>query len=286
MLSRCCRIINKTTLKNLLNKQLKLASIGNIRKFNSTLPRSDTKSTLSSTDSLTINAPEIESSGTPLNEDNLSLIDGSQEIVNAIGSNIPEMGWGPKYQIMNLIENLHIFADMPYWESLIIISIGVRFLLLPIAIKTAQNTARLAALRPDLQRLQDAFNNNPNSADLRVKTQYQMDMKALFLKHKVNPIMSFLMPLFQLPIFIAFFTALRDIGTYYPGVATGGAYWFTDLTAPDLFLILPILNGITFLLMVEVGADGLATGQKNSFKMAMRLVSIAIVPLTMSMPQV
>lgn len=38
-----------------------------------------------------------------------------------------------------------------------------------------------------------------------------------------------------------------------PSFKTGGALWFTDLTTPDSFYIMPILAGLTFLITVEVG---------------------------------
>ena len=38
-----------------------------------------------------------------------------------------------------------------------------------------------------------------------------------------------------------------------PSFKTGGALWFTDLTIPDGYYIMPILTGLTFLITVEVG---------------------------------
>jgi hypothetical protein len=37
-----------------------------------------------------------------------------------------------------------------------------------------------------------------------------------------------------------------------PSLKGGGLSWFTDLTTPDPFYILPVLTGLTFLATVEV----------------------------------
>lgn len=37
-----------------------------------------------------------------------------------------------------------------------------------------------------------------------------------------------------------------------PSLKGGGAYWFTDLTTPDDYFILPVLTSLTFLATVEV----------------------------------
>lgn len=197
------------------------------------------------------------------------------------------LGWGPKFQVMNFIEYMHITADIPYWQSIIVVSLITRFFLIPVAIKSAQNAARLAFVRPVMQEVQNKFKNNPDSHNPIEQQKYQLEIQSIFTKHKVNPFRSILLPLMQLPIFLSFFMALRDMGTYFPGYMSGGAYWFVDLAAADATLILPILNGFTFLLMAEVGADGMPeSDNKGQFKTGMRILAVAMVPLTMSMPQV
>lgn len=187
--------------------------------------------------------------------------------------------------VMNVIDSLHSYAGLPYWGSIVLTTIGLRFLLLPIALKTVQGSARMAVMRPDMQKLQDAMGKDPNAGDMNVKLRYQKEMQALFLKHKVNPLRAVMWPFVQFPVFIAFFMALKDMGMYYPGLATGGTWWFTDLTAADPYYILPLFNSISFLAMIELGGDGVQVQQQQKFKMIMRGLAVAMVPLTASMPQ-
>lgn len=144
----------------------------------------------------------------------------------------------------------------------------------------------MAALRPDMQKLQDAMAKDPHIDDPRVKTRYMEEMKALFVHHKVNPLRAFAMPFIQLPLFISFFFGLQGMGTYFPDYASGGDFWFPNLALADPLLILPITNALSFLLMLEMGADGIQTSQQATFKWVMRAFAVAIVPLTYHMPVV
>ncbi|KAJ1429851.1 cytochrome oxidase biogenesis family, partial [Ochromonadaceae sp. CCMP2298] len=186
---------------------------------------------------------------------------------------------------MGLIDNVHLMAGIPYWEAIVVATVGIRLCLFPVALKTIQGAARMACMRPEMQKVQDALTKDPNFDDTRVKAKYQEQMQALFVKYKVNPLRAVMWPLFQFPVFIALFLALRDMGTFYPGFATGGAFWFIDLSMPDAWLILPIFNSLSFLAMIELGSDGVQVSQQGTFKWAMRGLGVAMVPLTMSMPQ-
>jgi len=189
----------------------------------------------------------------------------------------------PSHLVMQLIEHVHLVSDLPYWGAIIATTFALRLALLPIGIKTAQSTARLTAVRPVLQKISDAMLKDPNVSQNRAK--YALEQQAIWKKYKVNPLLALLMPVVQLPIFMSFFFGLRDMGTYFPLYSTGGAFWFTDLTAADPFVALPLINALTFLAMVEIGADGLQTSDQGMFKNVMRVLSVAMIPLTMHMPQ-
>ena len=212
--------------------------------------------------------------------------DATAALADAIVTAGPELSFfKPTHAVMAAIEHIHIVADVPYWEAIAAMTIILRFLMLPLAIKTMQNAARMAVLRPHMQKMQDAFTKDPHYEDMRVKLKYQNDIKALFVTHKVNPFRSMLMPLVQLPVFVTFFLALQAMGGVYPGLATGGDLWFVDLTAADPYYIFPIANAVSFLFMLELGADGIETSQQETFKWSMRGLAVAMGPLTMSMPQ-
>lgn len=187
---------------------------------------------------------------------------------------------------MNAIDYIHTFAGVPYWEAIAITTIGVRVFLLPLGVKTIKSAARMAAMKPESDKLQKKFNGDPNSTHPSVKLQYQQEMMALFKKHKVNPLGSLLLPIIQLPVFMTFFFALQDMPTYFPALATGGTLWFTNLCQHDSTLVLPIMNSLSMLIMLEMGADGAQQANNKTFKVVMRGFALLVCPITMYMPQV
>ena len=165
-------------------------------------------------------APVYSLSDFPVAIDELTIntVATSEAVVNAVVAH--ELTWRPPDMVMWLIDNIHVVYEIPYWESIVVTTLGLRFLMLPLAIKTMQNASRMAVLRPHMQRTQEEFLKDPRYEEMDVKIKYQNDIKALFKEHKVNPFRSLLMPLAQIPVFLSFFLGLREMGTHFPDMAT------------------------------------------------------------------
>ena len=231
-------------------------------------------------------------SSIPNNDQNTSLINSD---IAEISTNIAEkvapthdlsIYWPPDL-VMTLIDSAHTYSGLPYWETIVAVTLTVRVLMLPLAIKTQQSTARMALMRPEMQKLQESYTTNPKfHTDNHLKKLFEEEMKALWKKYDCNPLRSLSLPLIQLPIFISFFTGLRNMHDFYPGFKTGGAYWFVDLASADTTFILPIVNAASFLIMVEIGADGMPANQANTMKIVMRALAVVMIPLTMNFSQV
>ena len=59
--------------------------------------------------------------------------------------------------------------------------------------------------------------------------------------------------LYQLPIFVSFFVSIRRMAQApVESMKEGGVLWFTDLTMPDPFYILPFVSCFTFIANIEV----------------------------------
>jgi YidC/Oxa1 family membrane protein insertase len=155
--------------------------------------------------------------------------------------------------------------------------------MLPVTIRAVQNGARMAVMKPHMQKLQEEFQNS-NTDDPESQKKLQKEMGEMFQKYKVNPLKAMLVPLFQIPVFLGFFFALQDIHKFYPDMHTGGAYWFPDLAVADSTYILPAMNMLSILIMIEIGADGAQTAQTKLVKNIMRGVGIIVFPMTYHFP--
>lgn len=209
------------------------------------------------------------------------------DAVSAAISPMSELSYYPNHLVIKGIEYLHVTMDMPYWTCIVMLSFTLRICMTPLGIKTVQNGARMACLKPEMEKLTSSMKTQ--DGDAASKTRYQAQLKALFKQHDVNPLRAVAMPLIQLPLFISFFSALRQLGDYCPDVNSGGLLWFTDLSVPDPYYILPVVNAMSFMAMIELGSDGMKMGnQANSetVKWAMRGLGLAMMPMTATMPAV
>ena len=194
----------------------------------------------------------------------------------------PELGYTPKDIVIWMVEYIHGIVGLEYWASIVAVTLTLRFFMLPLAIKTQKNTVAMACVRPEAEKIQEAYKKHPKyETDHQLKMQMAEEMKALWKKYDVNPFRALALPAVQLPIFISFFLAMRDMPSMYSDMSKGGLFWFSDLAAADSTMILPIINGLSFLAMVEMGSDGMAANQASTMKTVMRVLAVVMVPATM-----
>lgn len=167
------------------------------------------------------------------------------------------LGHSPPHLVIRLLENVHLLADIPYWETIVVTTVAFRLILFPIAVYTVKSASRMAHARPKIQKLQTEFQDHPNNMDPALQTEFRRKMSQLLEREKVNPVRSLIFPIIQIPMFVSFFFGLKEIGQFLPGAITGGTMWFTDLTATDPYFIFPVLNALSFLIIIEIGVDGL-----------------------------
>jgi membrane protein insertase Oxa1/YidC/SpoIIIJ len=191
----------------------------------------------------------------------------------------------PTQLVVDLIENVHLFSGVPYWEAIVLSTLAMRLGLLPLTLYGLKQGARLKAVRPDMEKLK-VWYESQSSPTPQLSSQYQTELKSLFKKHKANPIGGLVLPFVQLPLFLYCFFGLQKMADTCPGFAEGGTLWFTDLAAADVTYALPLANAVSFLLMIEIGTGDVQTENNAMFKNVMRVMAVLMVPLTAHMPQV
>jgi YidC/Oxa1 family membrane protein insertase len=198
----------------------------------------------------------------------------------------PLSSTNPGHVVMQLVEKIHIVADVPYWQAIILLTVALRWAVLPIAIKGMRDGAKMQILQPEMKAIQAEMQADP-FATVKQK-EYEERMKGLFAKHQVTPFSMLLGPLAQMPIFLSMFFGIRQMGDYYDGFAAGGDYWFTNLALADSSMILPVVNSVMFLSLIELGGEqgqtANQTDQQKLMKNVFRAMGVAMVPLTMHMP--
>eukprot|EP00111_Clytia_hemisphaerica_P005721 TCONS_00016579-protein len=196
-------------------------------------------------------------------------------------------GYTPVGAITNALDFLHLTCGMPWWGAIVAGTIVFRALVFPLMIKGQINSAKLSAIKPELDRLQENLKEKSNFQNPMMKAQASIELQQLFQKHDCHPAKALITPLIQLPLFVSFFIALRKM-SYLPveALKTGGVLWFPDLTAADPYFILPLLCAGTMLATIETGAEmGMqANDQAKTMKNVFRGMCVVMVPLTYHFP--
>ncbi|MGO8997813.1 MAG: membrane protein insertase YidC [Polyangiaceae bacterium] len=115
--------------------------------------------------------------------------------------------------------------------AIIAMTVSLRLILLPLSIKPVKTAIAMRKLKPEIDALGLKFKD-----DAQAKSMATME---LYRKHGVNPLGGCLPQLVQMPIWIAMYTTLQTAVEMYHE----RFLWFTDLSAPDKFFILPLVIG-------------------------------------------
>ncbi|ODN78672.1 hypothetical protein L202_04254 [Cryptococcus amylolentus CBS 6039] len=159
---------------------------------------------------------------------------------------------------------LHTSVGLPWWGAIAVTTVAIRLALSPLIISNQKHSTRLAAVNPQLQELMAEIQSASKSGDTHMQALVSQRMQELMRTHKVNPFKPLLLPLFQVPIFLTFFSIVRGLTALpIPQFKEGGFGWIMDLTASDPYYILPLTSLAFTNLVFVLGADGVSTAAKS-----------------------
>ncbi|MFO0676637.1 MAG: membrane protein insertase YidC [Polyangiaceae bacterium] len=136
---------------------------------------------------------------------------------------------------------LHTHVTTSSWGlSIILLTVCVRLLVFPLAWKSIKVTIGMRKLKPEIDQINATF-----ADDMQRKNVAMME---LYRKHGVNPLGGCLPQLVQMPIWFAMWTTLQTAVEMYHTKFL----WFTDLSAPDRFYVLPIVLGLLMIVQQKL----------------------------------
>jgi YidC/Oxa1 family membrane protein insertase len=128
-----------------------------------------------------------------------------------------------------------VFGIHAWGWSIIALTVAVRILLLPLAIKQTRSMRAMQALQPKIKKLQSKYKvdrellrKDPETYRAK-KAKLNEEMMALYREEGVNPAGGCLPLLAQAPIFFALFSVLRDFDV----LQNAEFYFFTDFISED-----------------------------------------------------
>ncbi len=191
------------------------------------------------------------------------------------------------FQALELIQR---FAG-DWGLSIIILVVIIRLLLTPMMLKSIKSTARMQVLQPKLLEIQERYADDPQ--------RQAEEMQKFYSENKFNPFGGCLPLLIQMPILIALFNLLRDLGHYFPDAAEKGFSFFSILpnlvTSPAQafadgfgaalpYLIALILFGVLTFIPQMYMTRNQTGAQVQSTKMMMVVMTVMMLVMGWGMP--
>ena len=144
-----------------------------------------------------------------------------------------DMGWfwflsQPMVWFLDLINE---FIDN--WAlSIIVFTIILKLILFPVTAKGFVSMGSMRKVGPKMKELQDRYKDD--------RQRLSQEMMKLYKTEKVNPLGGCLPILAQMPFFIGFFFALREMVE----LRHASIFWLSDLSVPDPLFVLPVVFGL------------------------------------------
>jgi YidC/Oxa1 family membrane protein insertase len=194
----------------------------------------------------------------------------------------------PIEHIENAITQIHDSSGLSWAASIIGLTFAFRVLVFPLNVSLVRNSRRLAAIDPEIQKLNAQMQLAPDASERSAAAQ---KIISLFKQSKCHPMKNLLSPVFFAPMFLTIFAAVHSLCDpslvhLHPGMTDGGWAWFKDLSAPDSTLVLPSLSAFTWLISIEMGLRGVPgwDDKPSVTQSVLRSLPAVFLPVTFHLP--
>ncbi len=190
-----------------------------------------------------------------------------------------------------------VFGVHSWGWAIILLTLGVRILLLPLAIKQTRSMRAMQAIQPRIKEIQkkhkadrELMKKDPEKYKAK-RQKMNEEMMALYQEEGVNPAASCLPLLAQAPVFIALFWAIRGMDqlqnapfyffTSFIDVAEGGASGLGALVSSagwPGWLLIVVMSGTMFVTQKQMMARTAATGSDNPMAQQQKIL-LYVMPL-------
>ncbi|MGH3443339.1 MAG: YidC/Oxa1 family membrane protein insertase [Nitriliruptorales bacterium] len=194
------------------------------------------------------------------------------------------------------LHDIFAFTGLHAWGWAIIgLTIAIRVLLLPLAVKQTRSMKAMQSLQPEVERIKkkykvdrDQMKKKPEKYKAQ-KAKQNEELMALYKERGVNPAASCLPLLLQAPIFFALFRVLNDRGSE---LADADFYVFsplgeaanTDVWGWVLIVLMVVSMFVTQRQMIARGAAAAGSQQATQQKIMMYVMPVFLAVVAQSLP--
>lgn len=150
--------------------------------------------------------------------------------------------WTPAGIAQWSIELIQVASGMPWFWTIVTVTILSRLIVLPFNIGSLRTTAKLAPHQPRLMQLRDELQKIGGlSKDPIAVQRISLQQKKVYEDAGVSMLAPLLTPLIQFPVSLGLFFGIKRLCEFpLEQMKVGGIGWITDLTVPDPTYLLPL----------------------------------------------
>lgn len=161
-------------------------------------------------------------------------------------------GWGPTSMVQYAVEHIHVYSGIPWWASIVAISILTRLILFKPSMDASDNAAKLMNAKPKLDPLTKESARLLKEGKTQEAQVLRAQISGLHAEHGIKTWKGFI-PMLQLPIGFGIFRSVRGMADLpVPGLLDESVAWLNDLTIADPFFILPAVSAGLLYLTLKV----------------------------------
>jgi YidC/Oxa1 family membrane protein insertase len=120
------------------------------------------------------------------------LLQDAADAVNSLGEpTLASLGLGgstPIGLVQHTLDLVHTYFDLPWVWTIVAVTVGFRFLMFPLIVKSQANAARLNNIKPQLEELQSQLRELMNTNDAVGKATATLKMKQLYKDNNCHPV--------------------------------------------------------------------------------------------------
>jgi YidC/Oxa1 family membrane protein insertase len=128
-----------------------------------------------------------------------------------------------------------------YGVTIILLTVAIKLLFVPLQYKSYSSMKKMQTVQPKVAAIQEKFKDD--------RDRLNKELIKLYRDHKVNPVGGCLPMVLQMPVFVSLFNILYmtiDLRQAPLGL------WISDLSVQDPYYILPIIMGISMMVMQKI----------------------------------
>lgn len=189
-----------------------------------------------------------------------------------------DYGSGPTSVIQWLLENAHFTLGLPWWATIFATGVGLRVVMAPLFIRSADALARQSAMLPVTKPITDEMSRLRKEGKVQDAMVLMKRISVIRKQAGISTMAMYTPMVLQAVIGYCGFKLMRAMANLpVPGLDNGGFLWLSDLTVTDPFLITPVLMGLAIHCVVRLGGES-GTASVDAMGQNMRQVMLYGMP--------